>query len=428
VDLLRPTPAQHAWQQLELGMFVHVGLNTFAGVEWSDGTLPPALFDPADLDAAQWVEVAQEMGARYLVLTAKHHDGFCLWPTATTAYSVASSPWRGGRGDVVAEVAEACRAAGLVLGLYLSPWDRNAACYDDPAAYDAFYAAQLRELCTRYGPVGELWFDGAGSTGRRYDWDAVMAVVHQTQPGAMVFTMGEPTIRWVGNEDGLAADPVRYVTDRTDLSAHDDATAVGRPRYLPPECDVALRRGWFWSPEDEPKTVDHLLAVHHRSVGMGANLLLDVPPTTSGRIGDDDRGRLREWRSELDRRFGSPVAARVELVAEQGDHRRWRATLPAGTRFDHLRLREDYREGQRVAAHRVRGDGQVLAEGLSIGQQRVHAVAATTADVVEVETQGPGALLASVEVFDTGGAGVPEVGYLADTEPPEPLPAGRPDA
>ena len=403
-------------------MFVHVGVNTFAGVEWSDGTLSPDLFDPVDLDAGQWVEVAQQMGARYLVLTAKHHDGFCLWPTATTAYSVASSPWRGGRGDLVAEVADACRAAGLVLGLYLSPWDRNASSYPDPAAYDAFYAAQLRELCTRYGRLGELWFDGAGSAGRTYDWDLIMSVVQETQPDAMVFNMGRPTIRWVGNEDGLAEDPVRYETDRTDLNAFDVATTgLGRPRYLPPECDVSLRRGWFWSPADEPKLVDHLLALHYRSVGLGANLLVNVPPTTAGRIGEDDRSRLLDWRAELDRRFGAPVSAPLELLGEVDGRRRWRAPLPSGTTFDHLRLREDYRGGQRVQAHRVVADGRLLARGLSVGQQRVHAVPRTTAAEIEVVTEGTGALLAVLEVFDTGGARVPEIGYLADTEPPEPL-------
>ena len=416
---LRPSAAQLAWQQLELGVFVHVGVNTFAGREWSDGTLPAASFAPSALDAGQWVAVAREAGARYLVLTAKHHDGFCLWPTATTDYSVASSPWRGGRGDLVAEVAVARRAAGLVFGVYLSPWDRHEPRYADPAAYDAFYTAQLRELCTRYGPLGEIWFDGAGSAGRVYDWDAIMAVVEETQPDAMVFTMGRPTIRWVGNEDGLAADPVHYVTDRTDLTTDDDDVAsLGRPRYLPPECDVSLRRGWFWAADDEPKSVDHLLAIHYRSVGRGANLLLNVPPDDRGLVPDADVARLRAWRSELDRRFGRPVRAALELVAEDGDLRTWRARLPGEVRLDHLRLREDYREGQRVEQHVVRSGTTELAAGLTVGQQRVHACAPLTAATLEVETTGAGARLASLEVFDTGGAPVPEPGYAASTDEP----------
>jgi len=421
VSDLRPTAAQLAWQQLGLGMFVHVGVNTFAGREWSDGTLPAASFAPTELDAGQWVAVAQQMGARYLVLTAKHHDGFCLWPTATTDYSVASSPWRGGRGDLVGEVADACRAAGLVFGVYLSPWDRHEPCYPDARAYDAFYTAQLRELCSRYGRLGEIWFDGAGSADRVYDWDAIMAVVEETQPDAMVFNMGRPTIRWVGNEDGLAGDPVHYVTDRTDLNSYDDdVTGLGRPRYLPPECDVSLRRGWFWAAEDEPKSLDHLLAVHYRSIGRGANLLLNVPPDTRGLVPDADVARLRAWRAELDRRFARPVAAGLELVAEDGDRRTWRAGLPGPVRLDHLRLREDYRDGQRIERHALRHEGTVLAQGLTVGQQRVHAVPAVTATELVVETDGAGAQLVSLEVFDTGGAAVPEPGYRASTDEPEP--------
>ncbi|MET7307820.1 alpha-L-fucosidase [Streptomyces sp. NPDC005571] len=237
-----PTPGQLAWQQDGFGLFLHFGINTFNNKEWSDGTLDPATFDPTDLDAGQWVDTAVAAGAKYVVLTAKHHDGFCLWPTGTTDYSVAASPWRGGRGDVVAELSRACRKAGIGLGLYLSPWDRNADCYDDPEAYDAFYLRQLTELCTNYGPLYELWFDGAGSEGRAYDWDAIMAVIDEHQPQAMVFNLGRPTIRWVGNEDGLASDSCRYVTDSTDISLYDDGpAALDTTRYLPPECDVPIR-------------------------------------------------------------------------------------------------------------------------------------------------------------------------------------------
>lgn len=250
----------------------------------------------------------------------------------------------------------------------------------------------------------------------------------------MVFNMGRPTIRWVGKEE-LAGDPVRYVTDRTDLNSDDDdVTGLGRPRYLPPECDVSLRRGWFWSAEDEPKSLDHLLAIHDRSIGRGANLLLDVPPDTRGLVPDADVTRLRAWRAELDRRFARPVAAELELVAEHGDRRTWRARRPGPVRLDHLRLREDYRDGQRVERHSVRQGWTVLAAGRSVGQQRVHAVPAVTATELVLETDGAGARLVSLEVFDTGGATVPEPGYRASTDEPEPRPrlgpqpAARPSA
>ena len=313
-----PTPSQLAWQEAGFGLFLHFGINTFHGAEWSDGTLDPAGFDPAALDTAQWVDTAVRAGARYVVLTAKHHDGFCLWPTDTTDYSVRSSPWRGGRGDVVGELAEACRAAGIGLGLYLSPWDRNAPCYQDPAAYDALYQRQLTELCTRYGPLYELWFDGAGSEDRAYDWDAVMALIDRHQPDAMVFNMGRPTIRWIGNEDGLAEDPCHYTVDSRRISIYAGADArLDQARYLPPECDVPIRGNWFWQPDDlhTLKTRDHLLALWYRSVGLGAGLLLNVPPDRNGRIDDHDRARLHEFSDELARRFRTPHPALLTATA-----------------------------------------------------------------------------------------------------------------
>lgn len=202
-----PSREQMAWQDLELGMFCHFGINTFCDQEWGEGGDSPAVFNPLQLDARQWVSTAKEAGFRYFILTAKHHDGFCLWPTATSTYSVASSPWKEGRGDVVKECAEACRDLGVGFGIYLSPWDRHEPCYADPQAYDDFYALQLQELLTGYGPLTEIWFDGAGSEGRNYDWRRIMDLIKLHQPGAMVFNMGAPTIRWVGNEDGLAPYP-----------------------------------------------------------------------------------------------------------------------------------------------------------------------------------------------------------------------------
>ncbi|SDD13532.1 alpha-L-fucosidase [Auraticoccus monumenti] len=417
-DPLVPTPAQLRWQRLRMGMFIHFGLNTFAGQEWSDGTLPASSFDPSDLDARDWVASAQALGARYLVLTAKHHDGFCLWPTATTDYSVRSSPWRDGRGDVVGDVAEACREAGIGLGLYLSPWDRNAPAYADPEAYRDLYSRQLTELCTGYGDLVELWFDGAGSEGYRYDWEAFMAVVHQHQPGAMVFNMGEPTIRWVGNEDGLATDPNPYVVATTDLNQYSEASAdLGSRRYLPPECDVSIRRGWFWHPDDEPKTLEHLLAIHERSVGLGANLLLNVPPTTDGRIDPADAARLVELGAELERRYGRPTATTLRTSAPGPTV----ATAPAPTVVDVVELAEDLTGGQRVTGFRVRHDGEVLASGSTVGSQRLVPVPRREVDRLEVELDGEGAVLDSVLLHHTGVDERPQVpeGYVAPTEAPE---------
>jgi alpha-L-fucosidase len=383
-----PTPGQLAWQRAGFGMFCHFGLNTFFDMEWSDGSLPSSAFDPAALDARQWVDAAAEAGMRYVVLTAKHHDGFCLWPTETTDYSVRSAPWRGGRGDVVGELATACAEAGLGVGLYLSPWDRNAPCYGDAAAYDDFYVRQLTELCTRYGPLFEVWFDGAGSEGRVYDWERIMGVVEEHQPDAMVFNMGRPTIRWVGNEDGLAADPCTY--------------AVGDPaRYLPPECDVPIRRHWFWQSDDlhTLKSLEHLLAIYYRSVGLGAGLLLNVPPDRRGLLDDHDRTRLLELGAEVGRRFGERQGLSATLEAEPG---RVRASLPSVQPFDHVVLEEELARGQRVTDHEVLVGGSVVARGGTIGVRRIHAFPEVTDGHVELRVAGDAPVVAAVTVHRTG--------------------------
>jgi len=400
---------------MRLGAFFHFGLNTFHGVEWSDGSLAPSSFAPSELDADQWVRTARDVGARYVVLTAKHHDGFCLWPTATTDYSVASSPWRGGAGDVVREVADACARHDVRFGFYLSPWDRHAPQYADAEAYDRFYAAQLRELCTNYGEVAEIWFDGAGSEGRVYDWARYLGVIRELQRRAMVFNMGAPTIRWVGNEDGLAHDPVRYAVSRGEFSNYTAETVdYGGELYVPPECDVSIRHGWFWAAHDEPKSLEHLLAIYYGSVGMGANLLLNLPPDVRGRIPDEDVARLREARAELDRRFAGPLSARL---AATGDG--WRADFGPEVALDHFELREELADGQRVTDFEVVTDaGEVLARGRSIGSQRLCVFPERRLRAVTVRLTGEGAVLTRVTGFHTGASAVPAIGYAAPTEAP----------
>jgi alpha-L-fucosidase len=408
---LKPTPAQLDWQDLQFGMFCHFGINTFYGQEWSDGTLDPAGFAPRCLDARQWVETTQLAGIRYLILTAKHHDGFCLWPTATTDYSVRSSPFTG---DVVGQVAAACRELAMPFGLYLSPWDRHAACYADPVAYDRFYVAQLTELCTQYGPLVEVWFDGAGSTGRTYDWDAIMAVVDRHQPEAMVFNMGRPTIRWVGNEDGLATDPCRYVVDCSPgtLPYTDDYLASA-PRYLPPECDVSIRRGWFWHPEEEQtlKSVDHLVDVFYRSVGRGANLLLNVPPNRDGLIDEADRTRLLELARELRRRFAEPMPG--ELRQDGGS-----VTVEFGqaVEVDHLVLREALDDRQLIDGYRVLVEPgeREIAQGATIGSQKLAVFPAVRTARLRIELAGPGGRLRAVTAYRTGHESLP--GLAGTTE------------
>ncbi|AQX81193.1 alpha-L-fucosidase [Plantibacter flavus] len=425
-----PTEGQLRWQQDGFGVFFHFGVNTFAGKEWSDGTLPASSFDPSDLDVRQWVRVAASIGARYVILTAKHHDGFCLWPTSTTDYSVASSPWRDGHGDIVAELAAACREAGLGLGLYLSPWDRHAPEYADEARYAEVYARQLTELCTNYGELVELWFDGAGSEGYTYDWPGITAIIERLQPQAMVFNIGAPTIRWVGNENGLAEDPVRYVVDHTDFSNYTVVTSrFEEALYLPPECDVSIRRGWFWHPDDEPKSVEHLLAIFYRSVGLGANLLLNLPPDTRGLLPDADVERVTAWAAERDRRFAQPIPGTLTT-----DGSTVTVTFAEQVTIDHLRLHEDLAAGQLVDRHEVRtADGRTLVGAGSVGVSRVHVFEPVTTDRLTIELvpdvtdeaghpeETPNPTLLAVTAFHTGTSTVPELpaGYEAPTDAPD---------
>jgi alpha-L-fucosidase len=214
VGAARPLPSrqQVAWQRDEFAIFLHFGVNTFTDREWGDGTENPAIFAPAALDARQWTRAARAAGAKAAILTAKHHDGFCLWPTKLTAHSVASSPWRGGRGDLVREFVNACRADGLKPGLYLSPWDRHEPRYGDSPRYNDFYCDQLTELLTQYGEIHEIWFDGANGEGpngkkQEYDWPRVWSLVRRLQPNAVMFSVAGPDVRWIGNESGIACDP-----------------------------------------------------------------------------------------------------------------------------------------------------------------------------------------------------------------------------
>ncbi len=284
-DLPVPTPEQLAWQRLELTMFVHFGVNTFTDREWGDGKEDEAVFKPTDLDCNQWVAAAKDAGFKLVILTAKHHDGFCLWPSKFTAHSVRRSPWQAGQGDVVKKFTEACRAAGLKVGLYLSPWDRNHPAYGTDAYNDTF-VNQLTELLTNYGTIDEVWFDGAngeGPNGKKqvYDWPRYYATIRQLMPRALIAIAG-PDILWVGNESGVAK--------IGEASARDG-------QWRPAECDVSIRPGWFYHPAEDTKvkSLDHLMSIYFQSVGRNSVLLLNVPPDRRGRFADPDVARMKEF-------------------------------------------------------------------------------------------------------------------------------------
>lgn len=371
----RPTPEQLAWQDLELGMFCHFGINTFCDQEWGDGTDSPQRFNPTSLDARDWIATAKEAGFKYFILTAKHHDGFCLWQTETTDYSVRSSPWKDGRGDVVAECAAACAEFDMPFGLYLSPWDRHEPSYQDKAAYDDFYIRQLTELLTGYGPLVELWFDGAGSEGREYDWRRIMALIKECQPQAMIFNMGAPTIRWVGNEDGVAPYPCwnAATAARESMFTKDMAKWLAEtPPWVPAECDVPIRKQtWFWHPNDEDslRSLDQLMEIYYRSVGHGTNLLLNVAPDDRGLIPEVDKRRVLEFGGEIRRRFSKPIAK------TQGEGEEIELSLPEGSLVDHAVLMEEIAQGERIREYallaRTDAGWKRLVEGSAIGHKKI---------------------------------------------------------
>lgn len=288
---VKPSPQQVAWQDLEIGAIIHFGPNTFMDREWGDGTADPSVFNPPHADPEQWMQAAKSAGIKYVVFVAKHHDGFCLWPTARTQYSIKSSPWKAGQGDLVHDVATAARKYGLKFGVYLSPWDRHEPLYKDSAAYDGYYLAQLNELVTSYGELVEFWLDGAGSAGHVYDFDRYVDNLRVYQPNALVFAdaalLKYGDIRWAGNEEGIAPEENWDVLDLR-----------GYLRYRPAEADTPLRTGhWFWHPNDEKslKSVRELLDTYNRTVGRGAQLMIGLAPDNRGLLPDADVRRLKEF-------------------------------------------------------------------------------------------------------------------------------------
>src|SRR5260221_5086098 len=277
-----PTPRQLEWQALERCAFAHFGVDTFTDAEWGTGKEPESIFDPTDFDAGQWVRALKDAGFAGLILTAKHHDGFCLWPSKFTDHSVAKSPWRNGKGDVVREVSDACREFGLKFGVYLSPWDRHEPSYGDSPRYNQHYVDQLTELLTNYGPIFEVWWDGAcgeGPNGKKqeYDWPRFTALVRKLQPQAVIFSDVGPDVRWVGNENGFAGETCWGM-----ISPEGKVPGIGAPSeselnagridgttWIPAECDVSIRPGWCYhaSQDGQLKSLEQLLEIWYASVG-----------------------------------------------------------------------------------------------------------------------------------------------------------------
>lgn len=360
-----PTAAQLDWQEQEYYMFCHFGPNTFTDVEWGDGTEDPSVFAPTALDCRQWARTAAAAGMKGIIVTAKHHDGFCLWPSAYSSHTVAQSAWRDGKGDVLAELSAACREYGLFFGVYISPWDRNHPSYGT-AAYNEVFAGTIDEVHRKYGPVYEQWFDGAGggdlvNRNMPYDWELFNSTVYAASPSAVIFSDVGPGCRWVGNERGFASETNWCTLDTDGFTpgfGAPPADTLGRgnvhgKRWVPAECDVSIRPGWFYSPstDNRIKSVDELMDIYLGSVGRGANLLLNVPPDRTGRINALDSLRLMEFRQ-----------AREEL-------------LTPGEGSKGVVIMEDLSRGQRIKSFvveaRMEGGWRDVASGTTVGHKRI---------------------------------------------------------
>ena len=423
--LVRPTPRQLAWQRLEFAAFAHFGMNTFTGKEWGDGTEDEKLFNPTDFDADLWAAAVKAGGMKMLIVTAKHHDGFCLWPSAYTEHSVKNSPWRGGKGDVIRELADACRRHGIKFGVYLSPWDRHEKTYGTPA-YNDYYKNQLRELLTNYGEISDVWMDGAGKGEahdrmvKLYDWAGFFALIRELQPQATISMQG-PDVRWVGNESGLGRETEWSVLPSSgagiDMTGKDlgsravlmAAAARGDGlAWQPAEVDVSIRPGWFYHQWQDlmVRSVPNLVDIYFSSVGMNSQLLLNLPPDRRGLINERDAKAVKGLNEWLTRAFKEDLAlgAISSSPAEADGHDAHAATdgnaetfwaAPAGQttgeievqfkgpkRFNCVMLQEPIREGQRVEGWVLEKEGEnggwrEVARGTTIGYKRLVRFSAT---------------------------------------------------
>ncbi len=322
---------------MQMYAFVHFTINTFTDKEWGFGDESPEMFNPTDFDAHQIVQTIKDAGLKGLVLTAKHHDGFCLWPSAYTEHDISNSPFRDGEGDLVREISDACREAGIKFGVYLSPWDRNHAKYGE-SEYIDYYRNQLRELLTNYGPIFEIWFDGAnggdgwygGANETRkidrstyYDWENTWSIVRELQPNAIIFSDAGPDARWIGNEQGYAGETswaTINVGDSTpgnaDTKQLENGDRFGSD-WIPGEVDVSIRPGWFYHAKEdaEVKTPERLLEIYYDSIGRGANLILNIAPDRRGRVADIDVQSLLGWKALLDATFSKNLALSASVSA-----------------------------------------------------------------------------------------------------------------
>lgn len=367
-NLPKPSPAQLAWQPLETTAFLHFTVNTYTDKEWGDGTESPSIFNPTKFDANQWVTALKAGGFKMCIITAKHHDGFCLWPSKYTEHSVKNSPWKNGQGDIVKDLADACRTHGLKFGFYLSPWDQHEKTYGTNQ-YNDFYKNQLRELLTNYGTVHEVWFDGAKGKNAKdmeYDFKGYWGMVKELQPQAVCFSDVGPGVRWVGNESGNAGETCWSTINTTGM-----APGIADAKYLntgdekgtewiPAETDVSIRPGWFYHPKEDDKvrSPQNLVKLYYESVGRNSLLLLNVPPNREGLLCPQDVAAVKEFRSILDETFKTNLAKKSNKKLLDGKLNTWISAaeqapieikLAKAATVDRFMVQENIAEGQRIA-------------------------------------------------------------------------------
>lgn len=385
-----PTPEQAAWQDMEVGMFIHIAPQTWQDTEVDTTKTPLSEINPAKLDTDQWVRVAQSMGAKYIVFVAKHEGGFCWWPTKTTDYSVKSIPWRGGKGDVLKDLSASCKAAGMKLGVYLSPQDKHehatiggkvtGGSDEAQGAYEKLFRAQLTELLTGYGDMVEVWFDGS----LVFD---VGDILTAHAPKAIVFQGPQATIRWVGNEDGVAPYPAWTAVKAGAQKWGDYTAADGDPAgdaWLPNECDARIRSTWFWKTGNAAtlKSLPKLLEMYEKSVGRGGVLLLNNTPDRTGRIPEADAARAAEFGDAIESTYG------VSLSDASGNGRELVAQPSAPVEADRVVIMEDTTKGQRVRAYEldvmIGGEWKTVAKGTAVGHKRIERLTRGTVQAVRL--------------------------------------------
>lgn len=430
-----PSERQLAWHELEYYMFVHFTVNTFTDKEWGYGDEKESVFNPSELDCRQWAKVAKDAGMKGIIITAKHHDGFCLWPSKYTGHSVKNSPWENGKGDVVRDLRKACDEFGLKMGVYLSPWDRNSAKYQTPE-YLEYYKDQLRELLTEYGDIFEVWFDGAnggdgyygGSREMRkidnktyYEWPSLHTIVRELQPGAVMFSDAGPDIRWVGNERGMGSLTSWCLLNTDEVypgGGFGSILGAGHENgkyWVPSEVDVSIRKGWFYhqSQDSLVRTPENLLDLYYSSVGRNSNLLLNVPPDRRGLLHENDVKSLLAFRQLLEKEFVTDLASGKKASATAVRGKNYRASnvndgnkdsywavpdditsaavtidLGSETDLNRIVLQEYIRLGQRVKEFKVdamvNGEWKKILDGTTIGHKVIRKFPVVSTDRIRL--------------------------------------------